>query len=52
MEPGVASTETRTGPGNLPDGPARVIFQDGSYNPDKHGGTGGITWHWDNIQIS
>ena len=52
LDPGVATTETQTGPGNLPDGPVRVIFQDGSYNPDKHGGNGGVTWHWDNITIS
>ena len=45
-------TETQTGSGDLPDGEVRVIFQDGSYNPDKHGGTGGITWHWDNLEVS
>ena len=50
--PGVGDTVTRTGPGNLPDGDVRVIFQDGNYNPSKHGGEGAITWHWDNITIS
>lgn len=38
-------------PGTMPDGPARVIFQDGSYNPDKHAGTGHLTWHWDNVVV-
>jgi opacity protein-like surface antigen len=52
MDPGVAETVTRTGAGTLPTGPVRVIFQDGTYNPDKHGGTGGITQHWDEIRIS
>ena len=38
MDPGVAETDTRTGPGEPARRPVRVIFQDGSYNPDKHGG--------------
>jgi hypothetical protein len=53
IDAGVCETLTRNTAGNLPDGPVRVIFQDGSYNPDKHGTvTGGITWHWDNLIIS
>ena len=47
--------------GSLPNGPARVIFQDDTYdafkadNPDPTGLNGGAvesTWHWDNITIS
>ena len=38
IDPGVAETVTRTGAGDMPDGTVRVIFQDGSYNPEKHGG--------------
>ena len=35
-----------------PTGPVKVIFQDGSYNPVKHGGSADrLTWHWDNIAI-
>ena len=53
VDPGVAETVTRTGAGDIPRGAVRVIFQDGSYNPEKHGSvTGAITWHWDNINIS
>jgi hypothetical protein len=37
---------------DFPDGNVKVIFQDASYNPDKHEGTGHLTWHWDNITIS
>lgn len=52
MEPGVGETLTQIGSGNLPDGDVRVIFQDGNYNPSKHGGAGAITWHWDNISVT
>lgn len=39
--------------GTFPTGPVRVIFQDASYNPAKHGEpTGAFTWHWDDITIS
>jgi hypothetical protein len=50
------STEIRTAAGSFPDGPARVIFQDVSYDSVK--GTLPFdeaqrtnTWHWDNIVI-
>jgi hypothetical protein len=37
---------------NFPTGPVRVIFQDASYNPVKHGGTSSaLTWHFDDIMI-
>jgi hypothetical protein len=47
-------TDTYTMRGTIPDGRVKVIFEDDSYNPDKHGGTNGaaLTWHWDNITIS
>lgn len=61
MDPGVCETQTRTGTGQLPNGTVRVILQDSSYNPDKHGGAGdnpgsspmdfGITWHFDNVTV-
>jgi hypothetical protein len=50
-------TEVRIAPGSFPTGPARVIFQDVTYDSLK----GSIpsdqamqtnTWHWDNIQIN
>lgn len=41
----------RTAQGAFPDGEVRVIFQDDTYDADKHGGTGLYTWHWDNITI-
>jgi hypothetical protein len=46
------SVQSYTQPGSFPNGSAKVIFQDGSYNPNKHAGTGHMTWHWDNIAIS
>jgi hypothetical protein len=42
---------TVTANGSFPSGPVRVLFQDDTYDADKHGGTGRYTWHWDNIQI-
>ena len=46
-------TESRLLDGSLPDGPARVIFQDDSYNPPKAPSPvdDGFTWHWDDIVI-
>ena len=46
------SVQTYTQPGSFPTGAVKVIFQDGSYNPTKHAGTGHLTWHWDDITIS
>ena len=46
------SVQTYTQPGSFPTGAVKVIFQDGSYNPTKHAGTGHLTWHWDDIAIS
>jgi hypothetical protein len=50
------SVEVRTAPGSFPDGPARVIFQDASYDSLK--GTIPFdealrtnTWHFDNIVV-
>ena len=40
---------TVTTNGSFPTGPVRVLFQDDTYDADKHGGTGRYTWHWDNI---
>jgi hypothetical protein len=53
------TTATQTVSGDLPDGEVRVVFEDDSYNPDKHfddslhppAGSHLYTWHWDNIQI-
>jgi hypothetical protein len=42
---------TVTANGSFPTGPVRVIFQDDTYDADKHDGTGRYTWHWDNISI-
>lgn len=37
----------------FPAGPVRVIWQDASYDPDKHGGSvNTLTWHWDQLEIS
>ncbi len=53
------TTATQTVPGNLPDGEVRVVFEDDTYNADKHfdeslhaGPNHTYTWHWDNIQIT
>jgi len=42
---------TITVAGSFPNGAVRVIFQDDTYDADKHGGTGRYTWHWDNILV-
>jgi hypothetical protein len=44
-------THTARARGSFPDGPARVIFTDQTYHPDKDGTPQGLTWHWDNIEI-
>lgn len=48
-----SSTDTRTLQGSFPNGPARVIFQDHSYNPPKDAPAtpDPNTTHWDNISI-
>lgn len=48
-----SSTETRTQPGSIPNGPVRVIFADNNYNPPKDppATPDPNTMHWDNIQI-
>jgi hypothetical protein len=50
------SVERRTLPGAFPNGPARVIFQDDTYNnpksPPKLNVPTPTTWHWDNIVVS
>lgn len=38
-------------PGTIPTGEVYVIWQDGSYNPAKHAGTGFLTWHWDDVEV-
>jgi hypothetical protein len=45
--------------GDLPNGAVRVVFEDDTYNADKHfdeslhaGPNHTYTWHWDNIQIT
>ena len=57
---GDGTTRTVTLPGALPNGQARIIFQDDTYdafkadNPDPTGLNGGVvesTWHWDNITV-
>jgi hypothetical protein len=35
----------------FPTGDVRVIFEDASYNPTKHGDPSSLTWHWDNILV-
>jgi hypothetical protein len=52
--PETRTVGVRTGPGSLPDGDVRVIWQDGSYNPDKHGppADGSLTWHYDNLTVT
>jgi hypothetical protein len=49
-----AETEVRIQRGSFPDGDARVIFQDVTYDAPKDAiSTNQLaTWHWDNIQIS
>jgi hypothetical protein len=48
------TTSTFDLPSAIPDGPARVVFQDEMYDPPKRGGynPNNVTWHWDNIAIS
>jgi hypothetical protein len=50
---------TQTVSGDLPNGDVRVVFEDDTYNADKHfddslhaGPNHTYTWHWDNIQIT
>ena len=50
---------TQTVAGDLPNGDVRVVFEDDTYNADKHfdasehaGPNHTYTWHWDNIQIT
>jgi hypothetical protein len=40
-------------PGQIPQGPVRVVFQDDNYDPakDERYAADRLTWHWDNIQI-
>jgi hypothetical protein len=48
-----ASVQTYTSVGALPNGEVKVIWQDASYNPTKHNGSGTtLTWHWDNLEVS
>ena len=42
---------TVTANGSFPTGAVRVVFQDDTYDADKHGGTGRYTVHWDNVTI-
>jgi hypothetical protein len=51
--------KTATAPGKFPSGEVRVVFEDDSYNPDKHFNIAEqppdddhLTWHWDDIQIT
>jgi hypothetical protein len=47
-------TDTRTLSGSFPNGPARVIFQDDTYDAPKDSTprpANPFTWHWDNILI-
>jgi hypothetical protein len=45
------AVQTFAVPGAFPAGEVAVIFQDDTYDADKHGGTGMYTWHWDNITV-
>ena len=51
-----STTETRVLRGAIPNGPARVIFQDETYDAPKDPPSPAIqnpfTWHWDNIAIT
>jgi len=49
-----STTAVRVQQGAFPNGPARVIFQDASYDPPKDvpATPDPFTWHWDNIVIS
>ncbi len=42
---------TTTRSGSFPTGPARVVFYDHNYTPDKDGRPIGHTLHWDNIKV-
>ena len=47
------TTDTINTGRSFPTGPAKVIFQDASYNPTKHNGSeSALTWHWDNITVN
>lgn len=41
-------------PGQIPQGPVRVVFQDDNYDPPKDSlyDPNVLTWHWDDIQIT
>ncbi len=48
-----------TAPAAFPKGQVRVVFEDDSYNPDKHFNAAELppdddhlTWHWDDIEIT
>jgi hypothetical protein len=49
-----STVDVRIQQGSFPDGEARVIFQDVSYDPPKDPlSTNQLaTWHWDNIEIA
>lgn len=52
-------TRNNTFPGQIPQHPVRVVFQDDNYDPPKDNEPGGggmynsnvLTWHWDNILV-
>jgi hypothetical protein len=51
--------KTARAPGKFPTGEVRVVFEDDSYNPNKHFNAAEqppdddhLTWHWDDIQIT
>jgi hypothetical protein len=53
------SVRQATVAGEIPNGPIRVVFEDDSYNPDKHFDANGVapnssglyTWHWDDVTV-
>jgi hypothetical protein len=47
-------TRTIDMPGQIPQWPVRVVFQDDNYDSPKDDGYDpkAVTWHWDNVQIT
>jgi len=55
IEPGSGGVGARITeiPGQIPQGPVRVVFEDDNYDPakDSRFDANALTWHWDNITI-
>jgi len=48
-----SGTRTVDLPGQIPQGPVKVVFQDDNYDPakDERYDPNVVTWHWDNVRV-